>query len=100
EVFPVNYALGEGTVVFRTGEGDKLAELTVYPDIAFEVDHVGDTEAWSVVLHGRARTLIRFDEIAKAEELDLHSWAPGEKYNFVVIDPTELTGRKFVRSAE
>lgn len=100
EVFPVNYVVDNQTVVFRTGEGDKLAELTVYPDIAFEVDHVGDTEAWSVVLHGRARTLVRFDEIQAAEELDLHSWAAGSKYNFVVIDASDLTGRRFARTTE
>ena len=98
EVFPVNYAVGDRTVVFRTGEGDKLAELTVYPNIAFEVDHVDETLAWSVVLHGRARTLTHYDEIQRAEELDLHAWAPGEKYNFVVIEPADLTGRRFTRT--
>ncbi|QBJ95854.1 pyridoxamine 5'-phosphate oxidase family protein [Rhodococcus sp. ABRD24] len=96
EIYPVNYAVREDKVYFRTAEGDKLAEITVHPQVAFQADHADDTAGWSVVVHGAARTLVRFDEINAAEALDLQSWVPTDKFNFVEIRPTSITGRRFV----
>ncbi|PTR31078.1 pyridoxamine 5'-phosphate oxidase-like protein [Rhodococcus sp. OK519] len=96
DVYPVNYAVHDGRIYFRSAEGDKLTELTLKPMTTFQVDHADATAAWSVVVRGIARTLVRFDEINAAEALDLQSWVPTAKYNFVEIRPTESDGRRFV----
>ena len=58
EIFPVNYVVDHGTVVFRTAEGTKLAGA-VQRDVAFEADgYEPETgEAWSVVVKGRAEEI-------------------------------------------
>ncbi|NKR95893.1 pyridoxamine 5'-phosphate oxidase family protein [Rhodococcus hoagii] len=96
DVYPVNYVVHDGKIYFRSAEGDKLTELTLRPMTTFQVDHADATSGWSVVIRGIARTLVRFDEINDAEELDLQSWVPTEKFNFVEIRPTESHGRRFV----
>lgn len=96
DVFLVNYVVHDGRILFRSAEGDKLAEIAVHPGVTFQVDHEDTTTAWSVLVRGIARRLVRFDEINAAEELDLHSWVPTEKNNFVEIRPTEVHGRRFV----
>ena len=101
EIYPVNYVLSRaGKLYFRTAEGSKLAELTVHPDVLFQVDHIVDRSAWSVVVRGHARRLEGFDEINRAEELDLKPWIPTLKYNFVEITPEKLSGRGFTFGEE
>lgn len=96
EIYPVNYVLSrEGKLIFRTAEGNKLAELTVRPDVVFQVDDIVDRSAWSVVVRGRARRLDGFDETARAEELGLKPWIPTLKYHFVEVTPEQLSGRGF-----
>ena len=60
EIFPVNYVVDHGTVVFRTAEGTKLAGA-VQRDVAFEADgyEPGTGEAWSVVVKGRGEEVSR-----------------------------------------
>ncbi|EYT64046.1 pyridoxamine 5-phosphate oxidase [Dietzia sp. UCD-THP] len=101
DIYPVNYALStEGKLFFRTAEGSKLAGLTIHPDVVFQVDHIEDREAWSVVVRGEARRLDGFDEINRAEELDLKPWIPTLKYNFVEITPEHISGRGFTFGEE
>lgn len=96
EIFPVNYALSpEGKLYFRTAEGTKLAGITIQPDVLFQVDHIEDDSAWSIVVRGTARRLDSFTEINDAEELDLKPWIPTLKYNFVEITPEQTSGRGF-----
>lgn len=96
DVFLVNYIVDDGKLYFRSAEGDKLAELTMKPMVTFQVDHEDADTAWSIVVRGVARRLVRFDEINAAEALALQSWVPTEKHNFVEIRPTEVHGRRFV----
>lgn len=101
EIFPVNYALSpDGKIFFRTAEGTKLSEITVHPDVLFQVDHIEDESAWSIVARGTARRLDSFTEINQAEELDLKPWIPTLKYNFVEITPEQLGGRGFTFGEE
>lgn len=95
EIFPVNYALAGRRIVFRTAEGTKLMGVLLDSHVAFEVDEVTGEGASSVVLKGTAR---KIETQAEAEELDLadlHSWVPTLKYNLVVIDVSEISGRRF-----
>jgi nitroimidazol reductase NimA-like FMN-containing flavoprotein (pyridoxamine 5'-phosphate oxidase superfamily) len=100
DIFPVNYVLDGGEIVFRTAEGSKLFELTVNDEVLFEVDEYTQDDAWSVVVRGRAQRLQTSEEVAHADSLPLQPWVPTLKYNYVRIAPTSLSGRAFRRGPE
>jgi nitroimidazol reductase NimA-like FMN-containing flavoprotein (pyridoxamine 5'-phosphate oxidase superfamily) len=97
EVFPVNIVVDDRTVVFRTGEGTKLAAAVIAPRVAVEADGVDSVSglAWSVVVKGRAERLDRFTDIYRAEELALPAWTEHPKQWFVRVYCDEITGRSF-----
>lgn len=100
DIFPVNYVVDQGTIVFRTAEGSKLTELTINDEVLFEVDAHTETDAWSVVVRGNAHRLSTNDEVQVADALPLKPWIPTLKYNYVRIVPMSLSGRAFVRAEE
>jgi hypothetical protein len=98
EIFPVNFVVDHGTVVFRTAEGTKLAAVTVSPHVAFEADGrvPGDPDqAWSVVVKGRSEELRHLHDLVAADDLPLAPWHAGPKGRFVRIVPDDVTGRRF-----
>ena len=97
DLFPLNYLVHEGEIYFRTAEGSKLFSLTLNNDVLFEADNVDadSQEAWSVVVKGNARTLSSNAEIEAADQMPLKPWLPTLKYNYVVVSPNEISGRKF-----
>jgi nitroimidazol reductase NimA-like FMN-containing flavoprotein (pyridoxamine 5'-phosphate oxidase superfamily) len=97
EIFPVNFVVDRGTLVFRTGEGTKLAAATIWPAVAFEVDGVDAAagEAWSVVVKGTARELKGLYEQLEAEDLPLAPLHTSPKNRFLRIEPDEISGRRF-----
>lgn len=100
DIFPVNFVVDDGTIVFRTAEGSKLTELTINDEVLFEADAYTATDAWSVVVRGNARRLDTNDEVQAADALPLRPWIPTLKYNYVRITPTSLSGRAFARAEE
>ncbi|WP_206448196.1 pyridoxamine 5'-phosphate oxidase family protein [Agrococcus sp. KRD186] len=100
EVFPVNYHSAGREITFRTAPGTKLAGALMAHDVVFEIDNIGVKEAWSVIGHGRARRLEAQDEIEAASALPIHPLIPTVKREFVRIDLTRLSGRRFHRWAE
>lgn len=95
DIFPVNAAAQDRTLVFRTAPGTKLAEVAVNENVLFEADGILSDQAWSVVVRGTARVLDSDAELAQAEELNLKPWVPTLKDHYVRIEPTEITGRHF-----
>jgi len=97
DIFPVNYLVDHGSIVFRTAEGTKLAAAILGRGVAFEVDGYDEPsgEAWSVVVKGRAVEMGRLQEIFDATELPLFSWQAAPKHRFVRIEPVAITGRRF-----
>jgi uncharacterized protein len=97
DIFPVNYVVDHGAVVFRTAEGTKLAGAVLSRRVAFEVDgyEPDNGEAWSVVLKGRAVELERMQEVFDASDLPLFPWLASPKPRFVRIEPDSVTGRRF-----
>lgn len=95
DIFPVNHAVDDETIVFRTAPGTKLLELTIRQNVAFEVDGYSDREAFSVVVKGSALLLERDADIERAEALGIVPWAPEEKDRWVRITPSEVDGRAF-----
>ena len=97
DIFPVNFVVDHGTVVFRTAEGTKLAAAVLGKAVAFEVDgYDADAgEAWSVVIKGRAVEIERIQDVFDALELPLFPWHASPKHRFVRIEPDDMSGRRF-----
>lgn len=95
DIVPLNFAARDGRIWFRTAPGTKLVELTANPQVVVQADGVLSDQAWSVQVHGEARELTGADEIAFAEGLGFESWVPTQKHHYVVVEPTEVTGRHF-----
>jgi hypothetical protein len=97
DIFPINYTVDGGTLVFRTGEGTKLAGSSKGAAVALEADGVDpDTGlAWSVVVKGTADVVTRTEEVLETTQLYLFPWQAGKKDAFVRITPDSITGRRF-----
>lgn len=97
EIFPVNFAVDRGALVFRTAEGTKVSAALGESAVALETDGP-DAEAgtaWSVVVKGRAEQITDTAGLMDTVRLPLFPWQGGEKGKFVRIVPTEVTGRRF-----
>ncbi|HSK90406.1 MAG TPA: pyridoxamine 5'-phosphate oxidase family protein [Euzebyales bacterium] len=94
-IVPLNYALHQGSVVFRTGYGD-LLDAVHRQDVVFEVDDT-DPEThtgWSVIVQGVAEEIWRPEEIEIVRHLPLRPWAPGTRDHYVRILSSAITGRR------
>lgn len=98
EIFPVNYGTEGAVVVFRTSPGTKLMGVPK-TEVAFEVDS-WDPESgigWSVVARGPAEEVTT--NIGRVAEhlrwVPVFPVAPGERWHWLAIKPTEITGRRF-----
>jgi nitroimidazol reductase NimA-like FMN-containing flavoprotein (pyridoxamine 5'-phosphate oxidase superfamily) len=94
DIVPINYAVDGRTLLFRTAEGSKLLGVVLNGNVAFEVEEVGSDSARSVVVRGRARQLGEH-EAHRAENVPLHTWVPGERYEVVEIRPMSMAGREY-----
>jgi len=97
DIFPINFVVDRGGIVFRTAEGTKLAASVLGRGVAFEVDGLDseDGSAWSVVVKGHAVEIERLDDLLDALELPLFPWHASPKHRFVRIEPVDITGRRF-----
>ncbi len=97
DIFPINYAVGNGSLVFRTAEGTKLYGSTSNTPVAFEIDgyEPKSEEAWSVVLRGTVMAIRAGAELAAAEKLTLEPWQGGTKNHLMQIMPLNISGRRF-----
>ena len=100
EIFPINYAVQDGTLVFRTAQGTKLAALTVNDVVAMEIDGFDQKSGWSVVVKGQAHPAEWGTDYEDAAESGLRPWVATRKRVFVRIRPKHLTGRSFVFGPE
>lgn len=97
DIFPVNYVVHEGTVVFRTAEGSKLASVAINSAVAFEIDGYdpGNNSAWSVVVHGHAALVDHGSLEEELEHLPLFPWNITPKRRLVQVTSHDVHGRKF-----
>jgi len=97
DIFPINYVVDRGTVVFRSAEGTKLAAALLGRGVAFEADGYDAEagEAWSVVVKGSAVEIEQMHDLFDALDLPLFPWHAGAKHRFIRIEPVEITGRRF-----
>lgn len=97
DIFPINFVVDKSGIVFRSAAGTKLAGAVLNRIVAFEIDgyEPGERAAWSVVVKGNARPIERMQEVFDAEDLPLFPWLSWDKPNFVRIEPTVVTGRRY-----
>jgi nitroimidazol reductase NimA-like FMN-containing flavoprotein (pyridoxamine 5'-phosphate oxidase superfamily) len=104
-IFPVNYKVHDGSVVFRTADdspfGEDLRTGIQYADykVAFEIDHVEPAarEGWSVLIQGPAHHMDTSAERALAEEIGVDAWPGGQRDDYIRITPTRMSGRRIRR---
>ncbi len=96
DIFPINYIVDDGSIVFRSGAGTKLAGAVLGRHVAIEIDGLDvDGSVWSVVVKGIAREVTEMTERFEIDELPLYPWVTSQKPNFVRIEPHLTTGRRF-----
>ncbi|WP_247826167.1 pyridoxamine 5'-phosphate oxidase family protein [Arthrobacter antioxidans] len=95
-IFPVNFVVDHGTIVFRTSEGTK-SRFSEKAPVAFETDGFvdGGARVWSVIVHGQATTINQTSELLDTVHLPLHPWEMGRKDRFMRLVPETITGRSF-----
>ena len=106
-VVPVNYAVYEGTIVFRTGQDSPMGEDLrtgiehAESKVAFEIDEISPAthEGWSILVQGGAHPVDSDAERASVMQSGVEPWAGGEKELFVRVIPTRITGRRIRRTA-
>jgi nitroimidazol reductase NimA-like FMN-containing flavoprotein (pyridoxamine 5'-phosphate oxidase superfamily) len=100
-VFPVNYVVDRHMVVFRTGEGAKLASAGAQSRAAFEIDGTDarTRTGWSVLVRGEAVEVTDPAELARLRGLPLRPWEPGAKSHYVRLLPALVTGRRITAAA-
>lgn len=97
DIFPINFVVDHGTIVFRTAQGSKLDAAASNPLVAFEVDgyDAEANEAWSVVIKGRAEEIKQLHERIESLDLPLFPWHDAPKSRFLRIVPDSISGRRF-----
>lgn len=96
EIFPVNFAVQNRSVLFRTAEGTKLTSAVMTNEVLFEADAYDAAQGWSVIVRGRTRTLRSDEEIEEADRAGLVPWTATEKAHYVRVAPIiSITGRRF-----
>lgn len=102
-VLPVNFAVDDRTVVFRSTYGAKLDAAWREVPAAFEADDFDEEErtGWSVVLRGHAEWVDGEDEAERLEGLGLESWAHhrDRSTRWIRFRPSDVSGRRIVRLA-
>jgi nitroimidazol reductase NimA-like FMN-containing flavoprotein (pyridoxamine 5'-phosphate oxidase superfamily) len=95
-IFPVNFAIDHGDVVFRTDPGTKFHAAVQSAFVAFEVDWVEPSWqlGWSVVVRGQVHLVTDADELVRLRRLPLLPWVEGAKEAFVRIDAALVSGRR------
>ena len=99
-VLPVNHAWWEGSIVFRSLEGQKLSAAAEHQRVCFEVDHwdPADRSGWSVVVQGTAREVTEWAEKEQLENIGLVPWArEAWRTLWIRIDPDQISGRVLTR---
>lgn len=95
-VQPVNFVVYDGAVVFRTGQGSKLAAASRNAVVAFEADEIDQEyqRGWSVVVVGQAQEVTDPSLRQRMAELPLRPWASGARDHIIRIPIEIISGRR------
>ena len=94
-IYPVNYAVHEDAIVFRTRRGGDLDLATAETVVAFEIDGADNLyhEGWCVLVVGRASHVSDPAEFSGLKSVCLSPWAGENRDCFVRISFDEVCGR-------
>ena len=97
-IFPVNYRVIDGAIVFRTAPGSKLSAAAGGSVVAFEVDdyEAATRSGWSVLAVGPASVAGGLELTMKVIAAKLEPFADGQRTSIVRIEPTFVSGRRLV----
>jgi nitroimidazol reductase NimA-like FMN-containing flavoprotein (pyridoxamine 5'-phosphate oxidase superfamily) len=95
-IVPVNYAMVEESIVFRSAAGTKLEAAVRNAKVAFEIDHVDEETrtGWSVVVQGRAEVVTSTSQLFVLRHVSLVPFGSADKAHWVMIRPESITGRR------
>ncbi len=96
-IVPVNYAVVDDAVVFRTTPYSLLGTYAWNTILAFEIDNIDyeNERGWSVVAVGRGTMVEDRDELARIRSFwDPQPWVGGPRLLYVMLRWDELTGRR------
>ena len=101
DIFPINFAVANGTLVFRTGMGTKQHAIENDAVVAIEADSVSAEFglAWSVVLKGPASEAGPESPALNGVTRALFPWQGVGRDLLYVVKPDSITGRRFDLSA-
>jgi nitroimidazol reductase NimA-like FMN-containing flavoprotein (pyridoxamine 5'-phosphate oxidase superfamily) len=95
-MLPVNFALAEKAIIFRTAP-DTLLALYSGAQVSFETDRLDEAlhTGWSVLVQGRAHQVTSEREVKRLQDRTrLQPWAAGARDVYVRIAPTRISGRR------
>lgn len=97
EIFPINHIVDQGSIVFRTAAGTKLAGATNAAEVVFEADNsnIERGAAWSVIVKGHAEMITVANDLFESFDLNVRPWHASRKPYFVRVVPISTTGRRF-----
>lgn len=92
---PVNYLLDDEEIVFRTGDGAKLAAAARGVVVGFQVDEIDvqRRSGWSVLGVGEAYEIQDPARLAALADRLPTPWPPGRTGHCISIPLQRLTGR-------
>src|SRR5680860_81866 len=96
-IVPLNYAMHDETIVFRTTPYSELGTYGWNIDLAFEIDHLDyeSHQGWSVVATGRAERIEDPDELREIRAgWDPSPWAAGRRHLYLRMRWRDITGRR------
>ncbi|MFJ5976434.1 pyridoxamine 5'-phosphate oxidase family protein [Pseudarthrobacter oxydans] len=81
EIFPVNFAPSNGTLLIRTGPGTKMDAVAGRKAVSLEADGLNQygTIAWSVVVKGHAAVVDDTEDFQDASDAGLSPWQAGRQ---------------------
>jgi nitroimidazol reductase NimA-like FMN-containing flavoprotein (pyridoxamine 5'-phosphate oxidase superfamily) len=96
-IFPVNYAMSDETIVFRTLPYGVIANNAHLVDVAFEVDSLDEhmKAGWSVLAVGLSQRIEDPGEVHLVKvDWDPTPWADGQRNLYFRIRWSDLSGRQ------
>ncbi len=97
-ILPVNFAVSDESVLFRTAAGTKLDAASQRSVVAFQADRYAPDglSGWSVLVVGLCEQVPESDAAVVAGSVPIESWAlDGVATHLVRVEMATVTGRAF-----
>ncbi len=97
-VLPVTFVVDGDRIVFRSGQGKKLAAALDHNVVAFQADawDPATRSGWSVLVVGTASPVTDADDLEHVRGLPLEPWLGSSADTYVTIPMVHVSGRRLV----